>query len=189
MKILYSQSCRLAKNWTEVIQDEEFVSSVKTFLSVIQKSYQKCEGFPRLLIPQQFTLSKIICHSDGATIAASWTMFMVSYQDNNGPKAFCVNADAGSKIRSHSVPCNEASGLLQGCRAVTAFIASQYVNFSSRCTGLLQVHYQVDSACLGSWLSPHVLHKQVLIRNMCTAVHNLCSDLSQDFPLQFPSPM
>ena len=25
LKILFSQSCRLAKNWTEVIQDEEFV--------------------------------------------------------------------------------------------------------------------------------------------------------------------
>ena len=46
------------------------------------------------------------------------------------------------------------------------------------------MHYQVDSACLGSWLNPHVLHKQVLIRNMCTAVHNLCSDLSQDIPLR-----
>ena len=99
LKILFSQSCQLVKNWTE-----EFVSSVKTFLSMIQKPYQKCAGFPRLLIPQQFTLSKIICHSDGATSAASWAMFMVSEENNNGPKAFCINADAGSKICSHSIP-------------------------------------------------------------------------------------
>ena len=31
LKILFSQSCQLAKNWTEPIQDEEFVLSVKTF--------------------------------------------------------------------------------------------------------------------------------------------------------------
>ena len=49
---------------------------------------------------------------------------------------------------------------------------------------LLQVHYQIYSACLGSWLSLHVLHKQVLVRNMCTQVHNLCQDLSMDFPLK-----
>ena len=83
LKILFSQSCRLAKNWTEEIQDQEFVTSVRTYLSVIQHSYMKYEGFPRLLIPKNYTLNKIICHSDGATSAASWTMFMVSYQDNN----------------------------------------------------------------------------------------------------------
>ena len=104
---------------------------------------------------------------------------MKTEENNNG-----INADAESKIRSHSIPCNEASRLLQGCRAVTAFIASQYVNFSFRCTELLQVHYQIDLSCLGSWQSLHVLHKQVLVRNMCTQVHNLCQDLSKDFPLQ-----
>ena len=39
LKILFSQSCKLAKNWTEVIQDEEFVLSIKTFLSIIQKTF------------------------------------------------------------------------------------------------------------------------------------------------------
>ena len=29
-----------------------------------------------------------------------------------------------------------------------------------------------------------MLHKQVLVCNMCTQVHNLCQDLSKDFPLQ-----
>ena len=51
-------------------------------------------------------------------------MFMVSEENNNGPKAFFINADAGRKIRSHSIPCNEPSGLLHGCRAFTVFIAS-----------------------------------------------------------------
>ena len=29
-----------------------------------------------------------------------------------------------------------------------------------------------------------MIHKQVLVRNMSTAIHNLCSDLSKDFPLR-----
>ena len=49
---------------------------------------------------------------------------MVSEENYNGPKAFCINADADRKIRSHSIPCNEPSGLLHGCRAFTVFIAS-----------------------------------------------------------------
>ena len=51
LKILFSQSCRLAKNWTEPIQIEEFVLSVKTFLTLIQKltkNGQDSQGFSSL---------------------------------------------------------------------------------------------------------------------------------------------
>ena len=44
--------------------------------------------------------------------------------------------------------------------------------------------HRPTASTLSGRLGTHVLHKQGLVRNMCTQVHNLRSDLSKDFPLQ-----
>ena len=107
--------------------------------------------------------------------------FLVSEDDQ---QCYFINIDAGSRIKMHSVPCNECSGLVLAVQAVISFIMTHYEDMSSKIRGTLQVSFQIDSSALASWMSPHHLHKNVFVRNSCTKIDDLCKDASADYDLQ-----
>ena len=49
---------------------------------------------------------------------------------------------------------------------------------------LLTVSIGLDSSCVASSLNPKMVHKQVIVRNICTKVHQLCMDLTKLYPVQ-----
>ena len=64
------------------------------------------------------------------------------------------------------------------------FIMSHYENFAHKIKSKLSISFQIDSSCLGSWLSSHMVHKNVFVRNACTKIHDLCIDISRDYKLE-----
>ena len=87
--------------------------------------------------------------------ACSFVFFLVS---EDHLQAFCINVDAGSRIKDHSVPCNETSSLVLGVQSVASFIMNHYDNLASRIKSKLIVSFHIDSSCLSSWLSPYIVH-------------------------------
>ena len=92
--------------------------------------------------------------------------------------------DSGSRIKDHFVPCNETSGLILGVQSVASFIMNQYDNLASRIKSKLTVSFQIDSSCLGSWLSPYIVNKNVFVKNSSSKIHDLCTDISRDYDLE-----
>ena len=102
---------------------------------------------PRDILVKEHSL---VCHTNGSLTAWSFVFFLVS---ENHISVFCISMDAGSIIKDHRVPCNETSGLVLGVQNVASFIMNHFDNLASRIKGKLQVSFQIDSSCLGSWLS------------------------------------
>ena len=134
-----------------------------------------------MLIPPTYWIKHILCHTDGSLTACSFVFFLVS---EDHISAFCINVDAGSRIKDHSVPCNETSGLVLGLQSVASFIMNHYDNLASRIKSKLTVSFQIDSSCLGSWLSPYIVHKNVFVKNSSSKIHDLCTDISRDYDLE-----
>ena len=128
-KIFFSKSCKLVTGWNELILDEEYVLSFREFLQVIKENYKSLKEWPRMLIPPTYWIKRIVCHTDGSLTACSFVFFLVS---ENHISAFCINVDAGSRIKDHSVPCNETSGLVLGVQSVASFIMNHFDNLASR---------------------------------------------------------
>ena len=86
---------------------------------------------------------------------------------------------------SHSIRNNEAVGLVIGSEGTATYVHThQEVLFRELdASELFKVSMGLDSSCLGSCLNPDLLHKQVLIRNVCTKVHDICKELTQMFPI------
>ena len=118
-KIYFSMACKLLSNWNEVCTETEFCQAFTDFLEIIKNGYKTLRTWPRLLIPHGFRLKRIVCHTDGSATCASYVFFLVSEDEDTG---YCINADAGSRIKMHSVPCNECSGLMLGVQAVISFL-------------------------------------------------------------------
>ena len=159
-KIYFSQSCKILSGWNEICTDEEFVTSFKDFLTIIKASYKSLKTWPRMLISPNYWIKRIICHTDGSLTAASYVFFLISEYHI---QAYSINVDAGSRIKSHSVPCNECSGLVLGVEAVMSFIMNHYEDISSKIKNTLTVSFQIDYSGLASWLSPYHIHKNVFV--------------------------
>ena len=92
--------------------------------------------------------------------------------------------DAGSRIKMHSVPSNECSGLVLGVTSVIHFIMTHYQDLQSMIEGTLQVSFQIDSSALASWMNPSHCHKNIFIRNSCVKINDFCIGASKDYNLQ-----
>ena len=154
--------CQLISNWNEICTEVDFCQTFRDFLTIIKAGYKSLRTWPLLLTPQGFRLKKIVCHTDGSATCAFYVFFLVSEDDDT---SYCINGDAGSRIKMHSVPCNECSGLVLGVQAVISFLMTYYEDMASMIQGTLQVSFQIDSSALASWMSPTHLHKNVFIRN------------------------
>ena len=159
-KIFISKSCRLVVGWNDVITFREF-------LQVIKESYKSLKEWPRMLIPESFWMKRIVCHTDGSLTACSFVFFLVS---ESHISAFCINIDAESRIKDHSVPCNETFGLVRVVMNGATFNINHFDDLASRIKGKLQVSFQIDSSCLGSWLNPSSsikkFHQELLKQNI-----------------------
>ena len=51
------------------------------------------------------------------------------------------------------------------------------------------VSFQRNSSCLGSWLSPFIVHKNVFVKNFSSNIHDPCTDISMTMTLKSTSPM
>ena len=133
-KIHFSMACKLLSNWHEECVDPEFVQTFRDFLEIIKNGYKSLRKWPRLLIPHGFKLKRIVCHTDGSAVAASYVFFLISEDEDS---CFSINTDAGSRIKMHSVPCNECSGLVLGVTSVIHFIMTHYQDLQSMIEGTL----------------------------------------------------
>ena len=126
--------------------------------------------------------------SDGASFAASYVFFMVTClmkEPLGSPSTQCWQVDSDSAIKNHSVPSNEASGLLLSVEGVAAFLNAHHeVLLRQQEDEYIQLSFGVDSSCLCSSLNPLLLHKSVLVRNIAVKVHEICADLSSLFRLE-----
>ena len=68
------------------------------------------------------------------------------------PGSTCWNADAGSSIKSHSIPNNEAVGLVMGSEGTATYIHSLHEVLCRELDAgvLFKVSAGIDSSCLGS---------------------------------------
>ena len=82
-KIFFSQVCKLVDSWKTPIVEEEFLSKFRGFLKTIQPKYKSIAPWPRLLIPHGYKVKRIVFHSDGSLLAASYVMFLVSESDHH----------------------------------------------------------------------------------------------------------
>ena len=96
----------------------------------------------------------------------------------------CWQGDVGSRIKRHSVPTNEALGLLQGVESVAAFLYehADMILKNSPNDGKLVVSFGLDSSCVASSLNPKMIHKQVLIKNLTNKVHETTKDITSLYP-------
>ena len=67
---------------------------------------------------------------------------------------------------------------------VATFIMNHFDDLASRIKGKLQVSFQIDSSCLGSWLSPFIIHKNIFVKNSSQKIHDVCKDVSRDYDLE-----
>ena len=125
-KIYFSMCCKLLSGWNEICTEIEFCQTFRDFLTIIKAGYKTLRTWPRLLIPHGYKLKRIVCHTDGSATCASYVFFLVSEDDDT---SYCINADAGSRIKMHSVPCNECSGLVLGVQAVISFLMTYYEDY------------------------------------------------------------
>ena len=87
-----------------------------------------------MLIPETYWIKHIVFHTDGSLTSCSFVFFLVS---ENHISFFCISMDAGSRIKDHSVPCNETSGLVLGVQKIASFIMNHFDSLASRIKGKL----------------------------------------------------
>ena len=189
LKILFSLGCKLETSWTTPITDASFYREVIEFLQVVKLSYRNLKAWPRQLIPSGYTAKAIACHSDGATWACSFVHFLISAMVNKEwtrTTGYSLQADAGSHLKSHSIPCNECIGLLEGFESVVSFIYNHWnaLNFSTEGQKLFKISFGIDSSCVCSSLNPGMIQKQVLVRNAVTRIYDLAKELTGIYPVE-----
>ena len=186
LKIVFSTCCRIQESWKQEVTDQDFVDELKAFLTVLKFTYTELKTWPRCLIPQGHSVRSIHCHTDGASFAASHVYFLVTAPVGRplGSDTQCWQGDAGSRIKRHSVPTNEALGLLQGVESVAAFLYehADMILKNSPIDGKLVVSFGLDSSCVASSLNPKMVHKQVLIKNLSNKIHETTKDITSLYP-------
>ena len=152
-RILFSQCCKLGQDWKEKITDEEFLTELSTFLGVIQHRYTQLLSWPRNLLPGSNTARFLHQMTVGAIFASSFTLFLATAprgQLMGAPGSDCWNTDAGSSIKSHSIPNNESVGLVLGGEASSTYIHTHHeVLFRELALGeLFTLSMAIDSRAL-----------------------------------------
>lgn len=181
--IYFSQSCRLSEGWKDVISDPEFNVDYKGFLANMAKS-AKLTPWPRCQIPQGYEVIKIEAMTDGSLWASSDVAFLIS--KNSEGKRYCVNVQAGSKIRHHTVPSNELLSLTDACMFISEYLRCHSEKILKNATRdhPLYVNIGNDSKCSHAALSPHKLHKSVLSRNAANVIHSFGREVTSMYPVQ-----
>merc|ERR1711867_93029 len=162
-KIFFSRFCKISDSWKDPIDDQDFIDEFKEFLMVLKSSYTSLRPWPRCLIPEGHSIRAIHCHTDGACYAACHVFYLVTApigKDLGCNQTQSWQCDAGSKIKGHRVPTNEATGLLQGVEEVAAFLYEHAEILLRHTTKqrLLTVSIGLDSSCLYSSLNPKMVH-------------------------------
>ena len=142
------------------------------------------QPWPRCFRPIGYTLRKLVLHHDGSQHMASYALYLVSApadEELSPTNGYSLLVTAKNAIRSHSVPLIETSSGLIRVEARATFI---YNHSSTIFTPVKSFQLQVESnsECHLWCLDPQKLHKSVLVKNLCRAIHLLIRDLSLSFP-------
>ena len=115
---------------------------------------------------------------------ASFAAYIISGPPDvpiNNENGYSQLLTAGNAIKAHSVPMIEASSGLLAVENLARILLNHGEDILNKDIPF-EVHIQSDSECYLWSLDPNKIHKAVLLKNLCRAVHLILRDLSLVFP-------
>ena len=111
LSIFYTRICGITDKWDLDVSsiDGDLVAEIRTFLKILQRKLATITPVSRGVIPADAEPIGIDGHSDGSLWLSSWVFFLISKHSESDNTSSRV-ANAGSKVKHHSVPGNEAMG-------------------------------------------------------------------------------
>ena len=105
LSIFYTRICAITDKWDLDVSslDGELVGEIKTFLKTLQTKLPSISPVSRGMIPDGSEPIGIDGQSDGSQWLSSWVFFLKS-KDSETNKTSSRVANAGSKVKHHSVP-------------------------------------------------------------------------------------
>lgn len=111
LKILFHQVCSLTQEWNLNVSDTKVGRSCQQFLQVLKKKMNDLSPHQRLIISPDFTPTKLESFGDGSQFCVSFCCYIVA---ENSEKVRNSNiCQAVSRLKNHSIPCNEVIGFVQ----------------------------------------------------------------------------
>ena len=182
-KIYYSMVCQGTGGWDDIPADQDLVVNYKGFLLAIKQTLRQLQPWPRCFRPVGFTYRKLVLHHDGSQQMASYALYIISAPAGAAltpSSGYSLLVGANNGIRSHSVPRIETSSGLFGVEAAASFMYSHQSDSLASVTSF-QLQIESHSTCHIWCLDPQKLHRSVLVKNLCRAIHLLIRDLTLCF--------
>ena len=178
LKILFHQICSLTQDWNQDVSDTKVGKSCQQFLQVLKTKLSDLIPHDRLIISPGFLPTSIESFGDGSQFCASCCCYIVAKCDKKTRRSHICQAV--SRLKNHSVPCNEVLGFMQATETPINYYITHYNVL--RTTRNLNIGS--DSKCLLFSLSPYKQHTSVLVRNAIRKSLALAKDLTTRFDIQ-----
>ena len=190
--IFFHMVCQVCPDWdTPIIDvDPELAKRVSDFLVVTMENIDKIQPFPRSIKAPGLHPLLVHLNSDGATFTGTFTAYLISakieilrnIELRNQNNSICRIIMALARLKTHTVPHNELSGLTM---AIEGLISYLYRNaeeiFGSYKYEAFPIYVGVDSECTLASLRPTKLHTTVLVRNSTSKIIKLCKEFTRIF--------
>ena len=123
LKILFHQICSLTQDWNRDVSDTQVGKSCQQFLQVLKTKLTDLIPHERLIISPGFHPISIESFGDGSQFCASCCCYIVVECDKTRKSHIC---QAVSRLKNHSVPCNEVLGFTQATEMPINYYISHY---------------------------------------------------------------
>lgn len=183
LRILFSKSCKVLKDWESDLQtqDGELASEARQVLCSLVNIKDRIKPLKRELIPQGYTLRKVVISSDAGLHCFCFLVYFISEDDKGNTASRLVISKP--KIHSYTVPIAEFLALASGVRFLAMDLFNLIPQLKDEVTknGLMIV-FQTDSMCTASSLSPTKIHKDVKVRNLNILTYRCAGEMVSMYP-------